>query len=232
MGERASAEKALREALRSARRHGDRQGTSIALYARAGLARERGAPERAAGMHAEALELHVETGDPEAIARSLEGLAGTALDRGQLLFAARLYGAAQAHWKRLGRYAARWPWEQERHHQDVARLEEALGPQARHEAWEEGAARPLGDIVSHALRGRAGRREAAADPAALTRSEREVARLAVRGLTSREVAERLVISPRTVDAHLASVYRKLGISSRRQLRTLAEQLPELGEPGA
>lgn len=51
----------------------------------------------------------------------------------------------------------------------------------------------------------------------LTRREREVALLAARGLTSREVADRLVVSPRTVDNHLASVYRKLGIDGRGDL---------------
>jgi DNA-binding CsgD family transcriptional regulator len=102
------------------------------------------------------------------------------------------------------------------------------GPQALGDAWHEGAARPLEDLVSYALRGRARWRQAAAGSATLTRSELQVARLAARGLTSREVAERLFVSPRTVEGHLASVYRKLGIGSRRQLRTLAD---ELSEPG-
>jgi DNA-binding CsgD family transcriptional regulator/tetratricopeptide (TPR) repeat protein len=53
--------------------------------------------------------------------------------------------------------------------------------------------------------------------AALTPSERRVAGLAAQGLTNRQVAERLVISPKTVEHHLGSVYRKLGISSRAQL---------------
>ncbi len=51
----------------------------------------------------------------------------------------------------------------------------------------------------------------------LTRREHEIALLASGGLTSREIAERLVVSPRTVDNHLASVYRKLDISGRDQL---------------
>jgi DNA-binding CsgD family transcriptional regulator len=57
-----------------------------------------------------------------------------------------------------------------------------------------------------------------ADPlAALTIREREVARLAATGLTSRDIAARLSLSPRTVDTHLSRVYRKLGLGSRAAL---------------
>lgn len=55
------------------------------------------------------------------------------------------------------------------------------------------------------------------EPDALTPSEDRVARLAASGLTNREVAAALVISPKTVEAHLARAYRKLGIRSRAEL---------------
>ncbi|MGA7281222.1 MAG: LuxR C-terminal-related transcriptional regulator [Acidimicrobiia bacterium] len=51
----------------------------------------------------------------------------------------------------------------------------------------------------------------------LTARESEVADLAVRGLTSAEIADRLVVSIRTVDNHLGSVYRKLGVQGRSEL---------------
>ncbi|MBW3657007.1 MAG: LuxR C-terminal-related transcriptional regulator [Actinobacteria bacterium] len=51
----------------------------------------------------------------------------------------------------------------------------------------------------------------------LTRREHEVALLAANGLTSPQIAERLVVSVRTVDNHLASVYRKLDIAGRDEL---------------
>ena len=58
----------------------------------------------------------------------------------------------------------------------------------------------------------------------LTPSERRVAELAASGLTNREVAGALFISPKTVEANLARVYHKLGIHSRAELgRRMAER---------
>ncbi len=51
-------------------------------------------------------------------------------------------------------------------------------------------------------------------PAELTAREVEVLRLVAQGLTDAQVAEQLVISPRTVNFHLTSIYSKLGVSSR------------------
>jgi DNA-binding CsgD family transcriptional regulator len=51
----------------------------------------------------------------------------------------------------------------------------------------------------------------------LTPSERRVAELAAEGPTNREIAQALFVTPKTVEVHLSSVYRKLGIASRSQL---------------
>jgi len=51
----------------------------------------------------------------------------------------------------------------------------------------------------------------------LTPAELRVAELAASGLTNRDVAAKLFISPKTVDSNLARIYRKLGISSRAEL---------------
>ena len=63
------------------------------------------------------------------------------------------------------------------------------------------------------------RRAARTGAGALTAGELRVAELAAGGISTREIAVQLVLSPRTVDGHLAAVYRKLGIGSRRELAT-------------
>ena len=55
---------------------------------------------------------------------------------------------------------------------------------------------------------------AATYPAGLSAREADVLRLVAVGLSNAEVAERLYLSPRTVDTHLRSIYNKLGVSTR------------------
>jgi signal transduction histidine kinase/class 3 adenylate cyclase/DNA-binding CsgD family transcriptional regulator len=64
----------------------------------------------------------------------------------------------------------------------------------------------------------------ASGPAALTRREREVARLAADGRTARQISEQLFIAERTVETHLARVYEKLGIHSKVDLVKRAADL--------
>jgi DNA-binding CsgD family transcriptional regulator len=56
----------------------------------------------------------------------------------------------------------------------------------------------------------------------LTRREQEVAAMAAAGASSREIADRLVLSVRTVDNHLQSIYSKLGVTRRDELARLLE----------
>jgi DNA-binding CsgD family transcriptional regulator len=66
----------------------------------------------------------------------------------------------------------------------------------------------------------------------MTKSELAVAQLVANGLTNREVAERLFVSPHTVNTHLRQVFTKLEVKSRVDLTRLAtersrEQAPEV-----
>jgi len=62
------------------------------------------------------------------------------------------------------------------------------------------------------------RRSTSAPGAALTPQELQIARLAASGLTNKQIAERLFLSPRTVGGHLYQIFPKLGITTRAALR--------------
>ena len=63
-----------------------------------------------------------------------------------------------------------------------------------------------------------------ANPAGLTARQLEVLPLVVRGLTNAEIADRLVVSPRTAEHHVAAVLTKLGASTRREAARRASEL--------
>jgi DNA-binding NarL/FixJ family response regulator len=82
---------------------------------------------------------------------------------------------------------------------------------------EQDAVRALGAMARRA-------REGAEVAARLTRRERQVLELLSAGLTMRQVASRIGISPRTVETHVAKVYRKLGVRTRVQAVSRAAAL--------
>ena len=73
-------------------------------------------------------------------------------------------------------------------------------------------------------------RTATSGPGALTSRELEVVQLAIEGLATREIGERLFIGRRTVETHLTNAYAKLGIRSRVELVRIADQFAEPAAP--
>ena len=67
-------------------------------------------------------------------------------------------------------------------------------------------------------------RQVSGDDRRITDAERRVAVRAAAGMTNRQIAEVLFVSPYTVDSHLRSVFRKLGINSRVDLARRADEL--------
>jgi DNA-binding CsgD family transcriptional regulator len=85
--------------------------------------------------------------------------------------------------------------------------------------FDDLGARPWSERASQELRasGESIRRQGPGALPKLTAQELQVAKLVTGGLSNREVAAQLFISPRTVDFHLRNVFTKLGVSSRGQL---------------
>jgi DNA-binding CsgD family transcriptional regulator len=101
-------------------------------------------------------------------------------------------------------------------------LERALGIYERLEATRDldrTRARLRGLGIRHGRRGRRGRPQFGWE--SLTPTEERVVDLVVEGLTNPQIGERLYVSPRTVQTHLAHIFAKLGISTRTQLAAQA-----------
>jgi DNA-binding CsgD family transcriptional regulator len=88
------------------------------------------------------------------------------------------------------------------------------------DAFERLGARPWIDRTSHGLGQGAVANGRHAVASTLTEGELRVALAVGRGLTNREAAAQLALSPKTVDAHLQTIYRKLNVRSRTELALL------------
>jgi non-specific serine/threonine protein kinase len=102
--------------------------------------------------------------------------------------------------------------------QGVAAARAALDEATFAAAWAQGRAMRPEQAVDEALASDTASTAAlgAAPPVlvGLTQREREVLTQLARGLSNREIAEALVVSPKTVGRHLDNIYAKLGVSSR------------------
>jgi DNA-binding CsgD family transcriptional regulator len=95
--------------------------------------------------------------------------------------------------------------------------------------WAERARVEMRATGGAAAEGDAAQKEAvaAAGLEELTAHELQIARLVAYGMTNREVAAKLFLSPKTIEYHLSQIYRKLDLRSRTQLASLmASEMPE------
>ena len=141
--------------------------------------------------------------------------------------AARLLGAVEAQID-VNKHMA--PVERVAYERDVASVRARLGEEIFAAAWKEGRSmtpqqalaapeevvspEPVLAVSQPLPGGKPPRAPVPSYPAGLTAREVEVLRLVARGLSDAQVAEQLVISPRTVNWHLTSIYSKLQVSSR------------------
>jgi predicted ATPase/DNA-binding CsgD family transcriptional regulator len=151
------------------------------------------------------------------VALSTELLSWIACERKQFARAETLSMAAGYVWRTLGTSINAFGPQ-------LSRFAEAHAPPRRgtrapDDSYLEHRFRSLDDVIDFVLgsgeeRSRAGRSDHGAP---LTKRELEVAELIERGLSNREIAERLVISKRTADGHVERILAKLGFSSRAQV---------------
>ena len=130
------------------------------------------------------------------------------------------------------RYAAEYAAGTEMGIEEAVRyaLGEAGQPPAASRAAATGSGTGSGTAGSGAGSGTGELGAAAPQPwGLLTAREREVATLVAEGMTNKDVAARLVVSKRTVDAHVEHILGKLGYSSRLQIAALASQRARTAE---
>ena len=154
----------------------------------------------------------------------LEGLAAVVAVQGELPWAARLWGTAEA--LRDGMGTPNPPAYRADYERSVAPVRTQLGEQAFTATWAEGRGMTLDQVLGKQGKAPVSSHISTEEPAlspsksspsypdGLTAREVEVLRLVAQGLSNAEIAEQLIISLLTVKAHMRSLYDKLGVSSR------------------
>jgi len=201
------------------------------------VARAQGNYEGMAALFEESFVLFRELGQKAGIADCLAGLAAVAGVQGQQELAVQLFAASQALFNALG--VRPDPADRAEYDRNLASVRTRLDEATFHVAWALGQQMTWEQILAAPEQVKRKRNlttphpashfvlsqvpPSASFPAGLTAREVEVLRLAAQGLSYAQIAERLIISARTVDAHLRSIYGKLGVTSRNDATRVARE---------
>jgi predicted ATPase/DNA-binding CsgD family transcriptional regulator len=214
----------LTESLQLKQETGNRRSVATSQFHLASALLLQGDISQARILYEQSLAVAMALGQRGLMASCLQGLALTLTAQAQPLAAARLWGAAETL---LQNSATTFPLVlRARVARAQARARSQLGDKAFAQALAEGRAMTAEQALAcqptippkaphlstHSLPTAPTR--LAPSPAGLTTREVEVLRLVAQGLTDAQVAQRLVISHRTVTTHLSSIYNKLGSNSR------------------
>ncbi len=235
LGRVAGAREILEESVTAARASGDRNFISSSLDALGNVLLAHGDQQRAGALLRESLQLRYDVGDWPHIPTSVESLARAYASSGQPEKAVRLLATAADLRAALQRpQTAR---ERAMAELWLPALRHRLGEKGFEAAWDAGRSVPVEQVVADTLLpnddGRpptiAVRSRALRATNWLTAREREVAVLVARGCSNREIAEELVIAPRTAETHVGNIFTKLDLRSRAELAAWAV---EHGLPGS
>ena len=161
----------------------------------------------------------MDVGDRWVVQIGLAGFIGLAAKTGRPRLALRLAGAVDAYRDAnefsmpgpIGEIVDRW----------LAPARARAGPAAAGRLLAEGRRLSPEEGVGLVLANEPDEAPRPGSPPTLTRREAEVAALAARGLTNRDIAARLFLSVRTVEAHVDHILTKLGFHTRTQLAAWA-----------
>jgi non-specific serine/threonine protein kinase len=220
------------EGLALLRQVGDTSGIAATLTGQSVVAQSLGNITAADSMLAEALTLCRDLGDDRSTYYAATVAVGRLVSRGALEPTARLVAALDFHRERTTLVAG--VMEQVNLSRATAAARAALGEAAFTAAWKTGRELSVGHILDEVLVALTNSPTAGSvvgppetrqrSAGRLSKRENEVLQLVASGLSNPQIAERLVITPRTAKFHLASIMEKLGASSRAQAVALASQL--------
>ncbi len=221
-GETARAASLAQESLAIWGEIGNRWGVAFALHTRGRVEAQRGDLAAARSWYQQSLVLTLELGDKYITPYNLEGLAAVLAAQGELTGAARLWGAAEVLREATAPLA---PVDRVGYERAVTSARAQLGEKAFAAAWALGRSmtpkqvltiQESGELSSHIASEpiKTPNVSLPQSPAGLTTREMDVLRLLAHGLTSAQIAERLVIGLVTVNSHVRSIYSKLGVTSR------------------
>jgi DNA-binding CsgD family transcriptional regulator len=226
-GDLLAAKQLVEEGLALARRLGDRTSVAASLEMKGQIAIAEGHHDEARRALREGLLIRQDQVNRPYIAELLEGCSALAAAETAPQRAIQLAGAGFAIREATGERLT--PMRQAMVDKWLLPLRQALGEGAFRSAWEAGRAMSIEQAVELALAAvqpRPEQPDQAPDEGKqrvteLSPREQQVAALLAEGLTNRQIAERLIVTERTVAAHIEHILDKLGFASRHQVATWA-----------
>jgi predicted ATPase/DNA-binding NarL/FixJ family response regulator len=219
LGDLDQAARLSEESLALSRESKDKVGIACGLFIQGWLAALGDDYDRAWGMLLDGAKLSAEVGDLVRTAFAMGGLGAVAAMRGHDSQTAILVGAAAEIYQSGARPLT--PSEESLHRDYVEAARSRLGESQWHSLFARGQAMPLDEALEFASSPYHQHVEVAPTSHVLTPRQVEVLQLVADGLSDREIAERLFISPHTVMRHVANILNTLGVESRTAAATYA-----------
>ncbi|MFI7300176.1 ATP-binding protein [Streptomyces sp. NPDC050121] len=218
LGNPAGAETA-RQVVAFSEAHGEQWARAHAMWTLSRYAWRQGDRAEALALVRAALEIERGFNEPLSAALMMETLAWITASYGEHKRAGLLLGSARRLWREVGAdLSAFGPPLDEDHTRCKQSIVHALGPEAYEGALAVGGGYDSPrQAIDHALGAEGGSTVPAPAPNPLTRREREIAALVAKGMSNRQIATRLFLSPRTVDFHVGNIRAKLGFGTRTQV---------------